>query len=80
MSDIKKSKELLKQYSKARIPFVTINTIEKSRALGILKEVAEELSLPFYVHSYSKGIYDLATEKNKRNAIFEVKQQVILAG
>ena len=63
MSDIKKSKELLKQYSKARIPFVTINTIEKSRALGILKEVAEELSLPFYVHSYSKGIYDLATEK-----------------
>ncbi len=63
MSDIAKSKELLKQYSIARIPFITVNTIEKARALAAFKDVAEELSLPFYVHSFSKGVYDLSTEK-----------------
>ena len=63
MSDIAKSKELLKRYSIARIPFITVNTIEKPRALNAFKEVAEELSLPFLVHSFSKGLYDLATEK-----------------
>ena len=63
MSDVAKSKELLKRYSIARIPFVAINTIERARTLDILKEVAEELSLSFYVHTLSKGIYDLTTGK-----------------
>ena len=63
MSNIAKSKELLKRYSIARIPFIAINTIERARTLDILKEIAEELTLPFYVHTLSKGIYDLATEK-----------------
>lgn len=64
MSDIAKSKELLKRYSIARIPFIAVNTIERARTLGILREISEELSLPFYVHTLSKGIYDLATEKS----------------
>lgn len=63
MSDIKKSKELLKRYSIARIPFIAINTIERVRTLNILKEISEELNLPFYVHTLSKGIYELSTEK-----------------
>lgn len=63
MSDLAKSKELLKRYSIARIPFIAINTIERTRTLDIMKEIAEELSLPFYVHTLSKGIYDLASEK-----------------
>ena len=63
MSDIAKSKELLKRYSLARIPFIAINTIERARTLDVLKEISEELSLPFYVHTLSKGLYDLATEK-----------------
>ena len=49
MSDIAKSKELLKRYSIARIPFISINTIEPGRTLDALKEIAEELQLPFYV-------------------------------
>lgn len=64
MSDIAKSKELLKRYSIARIPFIAINTIERARTLDILKEISEELSLPFYVHTLSKGTYDLTTEKS----------------
>ena len=63
MSDVAKSKELLKRYSIARIPFIAINTIERARTLDILKEISEELSLPFYVHTLSKGLYDLTTEK-----------------
>lgn len=63
MSDVAKSKELLKRYSIARIPFIAINTIERPRALDILKEISEELSLPFYVHTLSKGVYDLTSEK-----------------
>ena len=63
MSNIAKAKDLLKRYSVARIPFITVNTIEKSRTLNMLKEVSAELSLPFCVHSYSKGIYDLSSSK-----------------
>lgn len=63
MSNAAKSKELLKRYSIARIPFIAINTIERARTLNILKEISEELSLTFYVHTLSKGLYDLATEK-----------------
>lgn len=63
MSDLTKSKELLKRYSIARIPFITVNTIEKTRTLDVLKEISEELSLPFYVHTLSKGTYELGTQK-----------------
>ena len=59
MSRLNESKELLKRYSTARIPFIAINTIEKDRCLEMLKEIAEELQLTFYVSSLSKGIYDL---------------------
>lgn len=64
MSRLNESKELLKRYSTARIPFIAINTIEKDRCLEMLKEIAEELQLTFYVSSLSKGIYDLTTEKH----------------
>ena len=63
MSDYFQSKELLKRYAIARIPFIAVDTIEKARALEILKEVAEELNLSFYVHSLSKGVYDISSEK-----------------
>lgn len=64
MSDITKSKELLKRYSIARIPFIAIHTIEASRTLGVLKEISAELSLQFCVHTLSKGLYDLTTDKS----------------
>ena len=63
MSDAAKCKELLRRYSIARIPFIAINTIERGRALDVLKEVAEELQLQFFVHNLSKGVYDISTEK-----------------
>lgn len=50
----------VKQYSLARIPFISFNTIEKSRALEVCKTVSEELCLTFYVHTLSKGMYDIS--------------------
>ena len=63
MGDTKKSKELLMKYSIARIPLITINTIEHGRTIDILKEIAIELQQPFYVHTSSKGVYDIVTDK-----------------
>lgn len=64
MSNQAESKEILKRYSTARIPFIAVNTIERKRTLNILKEVSEELSLPFYVHTLSRGLYDLRTQRS----------------
>ena len=50
MSNSEKSRELLKRYSIARIPFIAVNTIE--------------LMLPICVHSQTKGVYDQASDKN----------------
>ncbi len=63
MNGAQQAKDLLKRYSLARIPFIAINTIERSRALDILKEVSSELMLTFYVHTLSKGLYDLSSDK-----------------
>ena len=60
----KECKEKLKRYSLARIPFIPFYTIERQRALDILRETAKDLSLPFYVHTLSKGMYDIVTEKS----------------
>ena len=54
MSDLLGAKEELKRYSIARIPFIAVNTIERARTLKLLKEVSEELTLTFYVHTLSK--------------------------
>lgn len=51
--------KLMKQYLLARIPFITFNTIEKSRALGILNELSKELNLPMSIYSMSKGTIDM---------------------
>lgn len=53
----------IKQYSLARIPFISFNTLERNRALEVCKEVSEELCLPFYVHTLSKGMYDISSGK-----------------
>ncbi|NLB62358.1 MAG: ATPase, partial [Clostridiales bacterium] len=59
MSSLQDTKKLLKRYAMARIPFIALNTLENGRALEVLREVAEELSLPKYAHASSKGTYDL---------------------
>lgn len=55
------AKKLMKQYLLARIPFISLSTIEKTRALNILKELSKELNMPINVCSMSNGISDIVT-------------------
>ena len=55
------TKKVIKQYLMASIPFVGINTIEKGRALDLLREIAKETNMNMKVHSMSKGFTNLLT-------------------
>lgn len=59
-----KSKEKIKQYLLARIPFISIDTIEKGRALNILQSLSQELNLKIAVNSLSKGTVDILTHES----------------
>lgn len=56
-------KEFLTRYLKARIPFIAVETIEKTRALDLLKEISEEVELTFWAHDLSKGTYELGSNR-----------------
>lgn len=55
MHDSQSLKTHLTRYLKARIPFISIRSPERSRVLEILTEVATNLSAPIYYHTLSKG-------------------------
>ena len=63
MASLKKCQDLMERYAVARIPFIALQTVERGRALEMLKSIAGKLLLPFYVHTLSKGVYDLSTGK-----------------
>ena len=56
-----KTKELLIRYLLARIPFIGINTIEKSRTLSLLKEISKETNTNMKVHTMSNGLTNLVS-------------------
>ena len=55
------TKEYLKRYLKARIPIITINTVEKNRILRLIKELQQELGLNIISYQMSQGMVDLNT-------------------
>lgn len=59
------TKEYLKRYLKARIPVILLNTIEKNRALRMLKELSKEINYNFSLYQMSQGIVDLNTNTIK---------------
>ena len=64
MSNMKECMSKFRHFCQARIPFVAIDTIEVSRAIELIKAVTEGLGLSgVYVHSISKGMYDINTER-----------------
>lgn len=58
-----KTKDKLKQYLLARIPFIAVDTVEKGRAVKILKELSQEINLKMAVNSMSKGMVDIVTNE-----------------
>ncbi len=53
------SKNKLKQYLLARIPFISIETTEISRAENIIRELAKEINLEVFINSMSKGTINI---------------------
>lgn len=56
-------KQTLLRMFRARIPFISINSIERARVLEVIQQLAEEINIPIYVHSLSHGSMDLKTKK-----------------
>ncbi len=65
------AKEYLVRYLKARIPVITIDTVEKSRAIRMLKEIQKEYTFNFRLFKMSEGITDLGTKEviNEENTV-----------
>ncbi|MDQ8032445.1 MAG: AAA family ATPase [Bordetella sp.] len=61
MSDTIEFKATLTRYLKARIPFISIRSAERSRVLELLREVVAPLNAPVYVHTLSQGTRELGT-------------------
>ena len=52
------TKEYLTRYIKARIPIITINSLEKDRILKMLNEISSENNMNFNIFQMSQGITD----------------------
>ena len=55
------TKDYLTRYIKARIPIITINTLEKDRIIRMLNEITQESNINFNLFQMSQGITDLKT-------------------
>ncbi len=52
-------KEYITRYLKARIPVIVIDTVEKNRAIRLLKEVQNDINYDFKLFKMSEGIVNL---------------------
>jgi ATP-dependent 26S proteasome regulatory subunit len=50
-------------YLKARIPFISLRTDERDRALELFRCLATDLNVPIYYHTLSQGLRDIATNR-----------------
>jgi ATP-dependent Zn protease len=57
-------KALLLRMFRARIPFISIRSIERARVLEIIQQIAEEINVPIYVHSLSHGTVEIRSRKS----------------
>jgi len=64
VSDTKEFRNTLTRYLKARVPFISIRSPERSRVLDILREITKSLSnAPVYVHTLSQGTKELMSNR-----------------
>ncbi len=63
MPDFIMCRQTMLLYLKARIPFISLRTDERDRALEVLRGLASELSIPIYYHTLSQGVRDIATNR-----------------
>ena len=70
--DYSDAKQLMKQYLVARIPFISFKTIEKSRGIALLKDIAIECNIDISVYSMSKGLVNI-----KDNSLISEEKSLI---
>lgn len=63
MNDLKTCLDTFERYLKARIPFISIRTSERSRALEIAAQIAHKLTIPVFFHTISQGTRDIVTNR-----------------
>lgn len=63
MNDLKTCFETLERYLKARIPFISIRTSERNRALGVAAELARKLNISIYYHTISQGTREITSNR-----------------
>jgi SpoVK/Ycf46/Vps4 family AAA+-type ATPase len=56
-------KQILLRMFRARIPFISIDSIERARVLEVVRQLADEINIPIFVHSLSHGTMDIKTKK-----------------
>ncbi|MFD3262099.1 AAA family ATPase [Paenibacillus lentus] len=63
MNDFNSCLKTLEQYLKARIPFISIRTSERTRALAALNQLAQKLGISIYYHTLSQGMRDISSNR-----------------
>jgi ATP-dependent 26S proteasome regulatory subunit len=56
------TKTRIDSYLRARIPFVSVRTVERGRALDMLADLATQRQLGVLVHTLSQGLRDIRTD------------------
>lgn len=64
MPDFTTCRQTMHRYLKARIPFLSLRTEERDRALELFRGLSSELGIPIYCHTLSQGMRDLATNRS----------------
>lgn len=62
--DTTEFKATFTRYLKARIPFISIRSAERSRVLELLREVGTGLQAPIFVHTLSQGTRELGSNRS----------------
>src|SRR6266404_2354206 len=63
MPDFAASRQTMLLFLKARIPFISLLTDERDRALELFKSVASELNIPIFYHTLTQGVRDIANNR-----------------
>jgi len=83
MPEFATSRQTMLLYLKARIPFISLRTDERDRALEIFRSLASELNIPIYYHTLSQGVRDISTnrvvneERSVAGALDYASQQIL---
>ena len=83
MPDFAACRQTMLLYLKARIPFISLRTDERDRALELFRSVATDLNVPIYYHTLSQGVRDIATnrvvneDRSVAGALDHASQQIL---